>query len=141
MKVAISSIFILLTAACTSDRADNEKLVEQIEQSIKLPEGALEIQSYARYYARKGDTVYAAYVVHEDGRREREAVKEACARFGIKSYPCNDHNYGVIEAGKYTWVGKREDFPISTDAGCNEVDFEYDVRRKSFASIGCSGSY
>lgn len=41
-----------------------------------MRQGALEIQSYARYYARKGDTVYAAYVVHEDGRREREAVCE-----------------------------------------------------------------
>jgi hypothetical protein len=141
MKVAISSILILLTVACTSDRADNEKLVEQIEQSIKLPESALEIQSYARYYAQKENTVYGSYIVHEDVRRQREAVKDECARFGIKSYPCNNHNYGVIEAGKYTWVGNRDDLPIILDGGCSQVDFEYDVRRNSFAKIACSGSY
>lgn len=139
--MAISSIIILLTAACASYSADNEKLVEQIEQSIKLPEGALEIQFYARYYARKGDIVYAAYIIHADSTRAREAVKDECERFGIKSYPCNDRNYGVIEAGKYAWVGKREDFPISTDAGCDEVDIEYDVGRKSFSRIECSGRY
>lgn len=141
MKVAVSSVLILLTVACTSDDASNRELVEQIEESIKLPKGALELQSYARYYARKGDTIYASYTVHEDGRREREWVKEECARFGIKSYPCNDANYGIIETGQYTWVGKRDDLPITLDGGCDQVDFEYDVRRKSFAKISCSGSY
>jgi hypothetical protein len=138
VKVAISSFLILLTVACTSDHADNKKLVGQIEQSIKLPKGALEIQAYARYYARKGNTVYASYIVEQSDWRE--VVRKECS-LQAKGYPCNDPNYGVIEAGQRRWVEKRDYLPFMNGGGCNYVDIEYDVERKSFSTISCSGSY
>ena len=136
MKAAMFCVPILLTVACNSERADSRKLVDQIEQSIKLPEDAGELQSYARYYARHGNVVYAAYIVHSDGWRE--FVKEGCSLQG-SGYPCNDPNFGVIESGQFRWVEKRDYLPIRSGGGCSFVEIEYDVKQKSFVKIACNG--
>ncbi|WP_430446601.1 hypothetical protein [Sphingorhabdus contaminans] len=136
MKAAMFCVPILLTVACDSERTGSRQLVDQIEQSIKLPEGADEIQSYSRYYARHGDVVYAAYIVHSDGWRE--FVIEGCSLQG-SDYPCNDPKFGVIEPGQFSWVEKRNHLPIRNGGGCSFVEIEYDVKQKTFVKIACNG--
>lgn len=138
MKAAMFCVPILLTVACNSERADSRKLVDQIEQSINLPEGAGELQSYARYYARKGNVVYASYIVEPNDWRE--FVKRDCA-VQAKVFPCNDPDYGVVEAGNYRWVEKRDYLPFMNGGGCLYIDIEYDIFRKSFTKVSCSGSH
>ena len=101
------------TAPAAGITAEQQAIMDRIERDIRLPEGALPLASYARYYAwqQRGDGVRKVIGVYV--RLEGHAP------------------------GRY-WVGE-DGFPLIMDGGCSLIGLSYNVGEQRIEHVTCNG--
>jgi len=139
---------LLLLGAAPSDTSA-EALMNRIEASVQLPEGAGQLNDYGRYYAfLKPSVVLAVYLVPT----EMPDTSKSCAvstTDGVR--PCTADEIkeiqlrfarvlsGRLRAGQRRWVNSTDDIPRIADGGCNQITLVYDAAKKHVLSVGCNG--
>lgn len=93
--------------------AEQTAIMDRIERDIRLPEGALPLASYARYYA---------WQQRSDGLRKVIGVYVRL----------EDHT-----PGRY-WVGE-DGFPLIMDGGCSLIGLSYNVAEQRIEHVTCNG--
>jgi hypothetical protein len=117
MRLHLTYVALALVGCSDTLSTQNEAVIEQIEQSVKLPEGAGKLEDYARYYAAQGDNIVGVYtdlVDHRDG----------------------DHD---LPTGKRRWLTDSRDLPVIMDGGCSVVEVTYNSATKKVEEIFCHG--
>ncbi len=142
----LSCLMPLLTPSCISDQTDNLVVMDQIEASVLLPEGAHKLSDYGRYYTEyKTDIVIAIYLI----QYEPITPDEGCETLesNLDTTECIQRNAEInswyadeLVAGERMWVENHDSIPAIDDGGCAQVTIEYDVRAKKFLSVKCNVS-
>jgi hypothetical protein len=93
--------------------AEQEAIMDRIEREVRLPEGAGQLATYARYYA---------WQQREDG------VRKVIAFY----LHLSGH-----EPGRY-WVAENA-LPLILDGGCGMITLSYDVAAQRIEHVSCNG--
>jgi hypothetical protein len=139
----------MLVLGATVPNSTEQELMDRIESSVVLPEGAYPLEDYGRYYTYSGEgRVTAVYLRpfnppdSSDGcwkssgedlipctEEEREAANSAMS--GMTSRR--------LGAGERRWVDDSNDLPFILDGGCTQVTIDYLIASNRFASVRCNG--
>ncbi|WEK45674.1 MAG: hypothetical protein P0Y56_11610 [Candidatus Andeanibacterium colombiense] len=102
-------MLLLLLGACEKEILQPQDVMDRIEKSVTLPDGAAPVSAYDRYYAfDKPGEVKAVYL---------RAPNQS--------------------AGKRSWLVDPAKLPIGFDGDCRLVTVLYDVPAKRFISVTC----
>ncbi|HEY1043720.1 MAG TPA: hypothetical protein VGE60_07655 [Telluria sp.] len=96
-------------AACTDSR--DAELVAEMEASLSMPQGADELNKYARFY------------VIETTRGKREVL-------GVLLKRPSDPGVHIV---------KKNALPVRFDGGCGVVNVRYSPADKTFLHVSCNG--
>lgn len=97
------------------------------------------MEEYTRYYRKSSNnSITGVFIKHDDGLKD--TIKQECNRIKDDPQLCLKNNY-VGDAGETVWMGPDESFPSATDAGCEFIQFKYDIASHKFDYISCSESY
>ena len=131
-------LVVLCLSACSFGSDEREQLIETIESSVKLHDGAWSLDHYERYYTSRNGVIEAAYILHVEGHQE--GVLEECKNIDDAPFPCPiaGGELRLVDAGKSTWVDDANDLPVLSDGGCDQVSIMYDPDRSKFLHIGCN---
>ncbi len=140
---------MILLAACDGQATRHRTLMEEIERSICLPQGAYPLTHYARHYAfADRSRITATYVT------QRNSIDPARISGIIVDDVWRPLTAGEItamkveqaqtlaiwgEAGKRYWHDRIDDVPMIDDGGCEQVNVTYDVAAKRFDYVMCNG--
>lgn len=141
MSFVIGPISGLMTlTACGPEPDRKAAIAQEISQSVKLPPGASPISRYSQYYSfRSSDIIEASYVIHHDGWRNM--VKRSCIEEANKLFPCDQADYGVVDAGQVRWIDNPDAVPSADGGGCTYIVMRYELNRKRFTTVECNGPY
>jgi len=114
-------------------------LIEAIEAAVELPENALPIDRYERYYTNRDGMILAVYIIHDVGHRA--AVLDYCRTLNEAPFPCplDDGDLRLVDAGQSTWVEDSIDMPFKSGGGCSQVNIEYSPAKRKFLRVECNG--
>jgi hypothetical protein len=144
MKAVSFAVVALSLAGCSSpaDRA-REALLDNIEQSIRLPAGAKPMASYARYYAPsgRGEVVGIFILPGLDDLPPGEGCEEL--RENGTSRPCSFAwpRSTAVGAGNRVWMSDYAKLPMPMrDADhCGVVSMVYRTTDRRFQEVRCYG--
>lgn len=152
MRVLLSAAILFFPGACSTstetdaDQANvidsNAELMDRIEKSVDLPQGASALNHYARYYAKVEDGHIRAIYLRP---YEEKDPNDSCSRVGIdgelEDVPCPepDVSYPILKSGQRIWLDDQENLPFLLDGGCQLVEVKYDSVTMSFESVRCNG--
>ena len=102
---------LLLLGAC-QEILRPEEVMDRIERSVTLPDGAAPLSAYDRSYAFSGPGRIKAIFV-------RAADRSA--------------------AGKRSWLADPAKLPLGFESGCRQVTVLYDVTVDRFLYVACTG--
>ena len=99
------------------------------------------IEDYSQYFFEHEDGAVTGYfVIHLPNSDDwRDVVKESCAKHRISEYPCNQNDYGVVDAGERKWVPSKIDLPATMGGGCMIVKVRTSASRTRIFSPECNG--
>ena len=106
----------LTTCANTVERP-HYRLVETIEEKVRLPGGANSLKDYARYYAMNGSLVIGVY---------------------LKFVEVSNRHYD-LPIGKTRWLDDYHDLPDVQDGGCSIVNVRFNAKTGSGPEASCNG--
>jgi hypothetical protein len=102
-------MLLLLLGAC-QEILRPEDVMDRIEKSVTLPDGAPPLSEYDRYYAFSAPgRIKAIYLLA-----------------------------GNSTTGKRSWLADPAKLPLSFDGGCRRVTVLYDVPAERFLSVACN---
>ncbi|MGB5723743.1 MAG: hypothetical protein WBM39_04960 [Parasphingorhabdus sp.] len=108
VQFLVLSILFLGGCAAASERKFS---LDQIEDSLILPEGAYPLDEYARYYASNEEgKIVAIYSTFENE-----------------------------DIGKRFWLDDYRKLPTVLDGGCSVVNIEFDRETQAIDSVFCNG--
>lgn len=141
MKRHFILLSALLAAGCGSaEQRRHAKLMDAVEQSLKLPNGAEQLPLYARAYKFASPSrVVASYFIPDgsfDGGFCAEA-KSGGRTNGQIALLCPPPD--GMKAGERRWFADDVYLPDILDGGCSYIAIEYDVHRKAIISANCNG--
>lgn len=144
-KVSLAAAAALVVAAySTPAERRHERLMDEIEQKLQLPEAARPLGEYARYYAygSNGDVEAVYLIPFEDALLPGEGCEEVMPDFTTKEVPCPDMEspYMDLAAGERRWVPNTRDLPRVFDGGCGVVNVRFSLRSGSIKQAVCNGS-
>jgi hypothetical protein len=127
--------FVLLASGPAANQSKLENLMDQIESTIRLPNGAELLGRYARYYAfdDKGDVVGVYLILGDDP----SVCKDGDGRTGDQCYIL-DWGGKDVRAGERVWVPTGK-LPVVIDGGCTVVSIHFNRAKKSFDEVRCNG--
>lgn len=105
----LTPVLLAGLAGCSDD--GETELVTQMEASLRMPEGAGDLKSYARFY------------VIESKRGQREVRGVLLKR--------------PAEPGVH--IVKANALPVRFDGGCGVVNVHYSPSEKKFLQVACNG--
>jgi hypothetical protein len=109
-------LLLLASLHAATSPARTETLMNEIERTVVLPNGADALRAYDRGYALANpDKVVGIYLMR--------------ARAGS----------GQTPSGKRKWYGTVADLPFVFDGGCMQVRLEYQISTHRFLSVSCNG--
>ena len=136
--------FLAATAlcACTAQAKNpHDRIMDDIESNVSLPQGANPLRDYARYYAFDGKgLVWAVYALPGLPPSGREICKEmdgAIPPEKWKTVPCPEESpeEAYLPAGQRRWMSNPLMIPTTPDTlGCEQLTFTYDARSNTFAT-------
>lgn len=142
---AFLSLPLLLSAGCsiTEEELEDErrKVSEMIEAAVKLPEDALPLHRYERYYANSDSGVLAVYTVHSADHRQ--FVQEHCRTIDEAPFPCplSGGELMLVDPGESAWIDNPAEMPSKDGGGCSHVNILYSPDRQKFVRVECNASY
>lgn len=121
MRIGQLLIAALLASSCSAEVPGTpEKLMDQIEKTVTLPETAYPMEAYGRNYAFTGrGEVRAVYLVPS----ALEGLVEAAS---------------VAAAGERRFFSSTRELPKIADGGCRVVTVVYDVPTRRMIMAACS---
>ena len=152
MRLPLTLSLLLLTAsACVGTSSSHERLMDEIEAAVVLPERARPLASYDRNYAFSGpDRVVAAYLARSPRLNPDAGCQTVLENFS--SRPCTSKEIAEMsepipgaaaapaDAGKRRWYESIDHLPSISGRGCAQVSVEYDVRGHRVLSAACNGN-
>lgn len=99
---------MILLGGCVHSMTSDERLMQDIERRVSLPDKASPVKNYRRYYALEkddADTVNAVYVL--GGRPDQ------------------------------IWL-RWDEVPIVLDGGCSVVNFKYNIQEQVISEMLCN---
>ena len=134
LVIHLALLGCLPSCAAIEDRKHNQ-VMDQIEGSIRLPKGALPINSYARYYTEYKGKIHGAFTTEIEVRSPGVGCAELPADGGeIKSIECP--KIADLAPGKRRWVDF-DDYPAVAGENCQAVQLMYDPGTKKIESLEC----
>jgi hypothetical protein len=149
MRIALSLVVLALCACTAQAKSPHERIMDEIENGISLPNGAYLLRDYARYYAldEKG-RVWAVYALPGPPPSGHEICKDmdgAIPPEKWRTVPCpKDSPEGsYLPAGHRRWMSDPLAIPTTLDTlGCEQLTFTYDAARNTFVTKPeCSNQY
>lgn len=124
--------------------------MDEIERTIRLPEGANPLSSYGRNYAYSGEsTVIATYLkplapIDSSERCEmmlKNGDSRPCTKAEIKESVKSRtrDSYQETPAGQRRWYNDARDLPEISDGKCDQINVEYEIATHHFVRISCNG--
>jgi len=142
MKVARTLFLILLSSGWSSPViSQRDQLLDNIEATIRLPEGALPLKSYVHYYApaRAGHIVGTFMLPGLDDPASGEGCEQL--RQDMTSQPCVSAwpKSRKVGAGNRVWLSGIEKLPMPArdDGHCGIVFFGYRTSDGQFVDVAC----
>ena len=134
----VGLVIVLLTACSTAEERKQKSLMDQIERTVRLPNGAHPLNAYARYYAFQNGGVHAVYVIPWD---RTPLLDKACGERSGNATTSHEGNCQILlaplKAGQRRWLGQSRDLPIEFEGGCEVVEMDFDVGRGQVANVAC----
>ena len=124
-----------LASCAVSEERKHDVAMDQIERSIRLPEGALPLDSYARYYTEYKGKIHGAFTTEFEVRSPDTRCAEMPADGGeIKDIKCP--KVADLRLGKRRWVDFA-DYPAVAGENCRAVQLVYDPEAKKIEHLEC----
>lgn len=135
------SVFViasLITLAGCEPSADSRQtaLMDEIENSIRLPPGARPLDGYARYYTEYEGSVHGAFTTNIEAPRPSDyGCEELLANGRAKAVPCP----AIADArlGERRWV-KFDDYPAVAGEDCSAIQLAFDLRTRKITYLQCA---
>lgn len=136
MKSAILPAALTMISACAMSETDRENaLMNEIENSLIMPHGALKIEKYARYYTKDKDLVYGTFTTHTEVRPPNVSCSELTLDFDMVDTSCPA--VADLKPGNRRWVSL-SDYPAVGGDDCQGVDIVYNTRSRSVEYAECA---
>ena len=132
-------LFFLL-GSCGSYNNNQTRVQTKIDEKAKLLLGERRFSEYSRYYSWDSPyRVTSVFIVQDPG--QRHAVAQFCRSKGLKVYPCNQSDFGIIGRGSAKWVPDQNGLPSQSGGSCSYILASYDTVADRFISFRCAGPY
>jgi hypothetical protein len=131
----VALFFVLLSASAAAGEGRPEKLMSEIEANLTLPEGALPLVKYARYYTEYRGRIHGAYTTEVEVRPKDYSCSEMQAGFSLKEVRCAA--IANLQPGQRRWVPFR-DYPAVAAKECHAVQIMYNPADRSFEYVECA---
>jgi hypothetical protein len=145
MRAALALVGVPMLACCAnSEQQKQNTIMDTIEESVALPAGARPMAAYARYYAfTASGHVRAHYrIPRQSGARARDKCEEGGGDGRQDTTLCSVRRPDwYLPAGRRTWMIDEDHLPYMSDAGCLQVEIEFDPEQSKVLSVQCSDSY
>lgn len=140
-SLILASLVALCIGGCSIEKDERAQVIDSIESAVKLPDGALRLDQYERYYTSRDGFILAVYITHSD--YHRKAVLAACQSMNEKGFPCplDDGKLRLVNAGQSRWVENPLEIPGMSGGGCSQVTILYSPERQEFMRVECNGPY
>jgi hypothetical protein len=136
MKFASSIIAILfLAGSVETNEARRNRLMDEVEIKLTLPEGALPLTAYARYYTEEGGRIHGAFTTTIEKHTPGVGCAEMQLNFKVKDVPCPA--VADLEPGHRRWV-PLSDYPSVGDENCHGVQIMYNPANHSIEYAECA---
>jgi hypothetical protein len=142
MKVVGLALLVVSLGGCSSPEArQRDRLLDNIESSIRLPQGAKPLESYVHYYAPsgRGEIVGMFILPGLDDLPPGEGCEQL--RKDMTSEPCT---FGwpkstAVGAGNRVWLSDYAKLPMpARDGGhCGIITFGYRPSDRRFLDVSC----
>ena len=148
--IAALLIALVIVSGCARMPPVKEKLMNEIERAVVLPKGARSLNSYGRNYAFSGrNKVTAVYLVPSPPPDPGQGCDVMLAN--LSSRPCTKQEVAEsaasaarasaseTPAGQRRWFVNRDDLPVVSDGGCEQVTIEFDTAAHRVIWVACNG--
>ena len=142
MKIPLAVASLLLLAACaTQEQLERDRLTDEIEARVKLPQGAKRLSDYARYYAfDEHGMVVGVYAPGYQWPNPDDTCGELLEDMSIREIPCPSEPKGdKLLAGQRGWKDSASKLPLIADGGCSVVTLPYDPKARAVKMVECNG--
>jgi hypothetical protein len=141
MRYAIPIIsFLLLQVSCTAHLNEHAQLMREIDAAIVMPEQALPLDRYARYFSLRPDGkvvgFYTAYVRDEGPKPADYGCSEITRNNTLVDVPCGPDD--SPRAGEKHWVRYNE-MPEASDGRCSIINVVYNRTVRRIEKVWCNG--
>ena len=133
---------LLLTACATPEQKTRDRLTDRIEDRVRLPEGAGQLDEYARYYAFAADgLVKGIYVPGYEPPDPNDGCSELLPDSSLRDIPCVDEGPSEyrLRVGQRRWMEDVQHLPLYFDGGCSVVTVIYDPKADKVIASDCNG--
>ncbi len=113
MRIATPFLTVLLAACGSAENPQQATMMDAIEQQVHMPEGAVTLDRYSRFYtvAKTGEVI-GTYVAEA---------------------------YDDLPKGRRRWVKDIYHLPAIDDGGCFIVNVTFDPQTKRVTQASCNG--
>jgi hypothetical protein len=148
LGLILGAAFVVSACAAQVSTA-SDKLMDELEQQVRLPTGASPLQDYARHYAfEKDGKVIGIYLLRAPSSGQglpNQAPDDGCEVLGLdgdevtgKPVPCTAQPE-VLAAGKRRWFSDFEELPIRFDGGCGMITVRFNPATRQVEEAFCNG--
>lgn len=153
MRLTLLVITAFAASSCSAEAPrTSEKLMDEIERQVRLPQGALPLSQYARHYAFDEDgKVFGVYWRHpslSETRAAERAPDYGCSEVSLDgdelvgkpaSCPKAPEPTYDVEEGSRRWFDDVADLPDPLDGGCDIVTVRFDPSAHRVEQASCNG--
>lgn len=136
MRPVFVSVALMVLASCASNQKNKQAAsMDEIESSIRLPQGAGPLESYARYYTEHEGSVLGAYTTEIEAPRPSDyGCEELQLNGSSKTVACPAP--ADARPGERRWV-KFDDYPAVAGEDCTAIQLRSDPRTRKITYLEC----
>lgn len=147
------SLIAPLAFACLSTAAPadpHDRVMDEIERAIVMPDGAEPLSAYGRSYAYDGpNKVMAIYLIPQPPSDPDTGCEVMTSDLG--SRPCTaeevensidserEYDLAQVPAGERRWLSSVDALPLVNDGGCSVLIVRYDLSTHRILLAACNG--
>jgi hypothetical protein len=132
--ICLIAALLPITACSARDESQHNKIMDEIEANLKLPNGSLPLKKYARYYAEDKGRIFGAYTT---------AIESRPAGFGCDevkpdgtSKPASCRAIADLPPGQRKWVSF-SDWPFVAAENCLAIQVVYNLKARTIEYLEC----
>jgi hypothetical protein len=134
---------VLMLAACSSpEERKRADIMDVVERSVQLPNGARHLDEYARYYAFGGQNeVVAVYILPGLDNPQGEGCEELDDDLTGNVVPCSlpSREGKEVAAGQRQWLDDFHNLPVASDSKCGVVSLIFNSANRRVEDLTCVG--